>query len=131
VDAVELRGAFSNATRRKILQMLVERSMYQSEIVRKLGLREQAVVRHLKMLEELGLITSWTQYNPNGPARRYYSISKELGFLKELDSGKLDNELLSIFLRDCLTGPQALRQELERLRALEIYIEKLLERLGD
>ncbi|MGC8601064.1 MAG: ArsR/SmtB family transcription factor [Thermoprotei archaeon] len=128
---MKLRGAFSNATRRKILQMLVERSMYQSEIVRKLGLREQAVVRHLKMLEELGLITSWTQYNPNGPARRYYSISEELGFLKELDSGKLDNELLSIFLRDCLTGPQALRQELERLRALEIYIEKLLERLGD
>ncbi len=64
--------AFNNRTRRKILEMLLQHSMYQTQIVRKLGIREQAVVRHLKVLEELGMITSWTEQSPSGPARRYF-----------------------------------------------------------
>lgn len=125
-DAME---AFNNPTRRKILQMLLRHSMYQTQIVKELGIREQAVVRHLKVLEELGMITSWTKQSPSGPARRYYSISDDFTFLKELDEEELEDDLFSIFLRDCLTGPDALRRELERLKKLESRINTLLEKL--
>ncbi len=125
----DVMEAFNNPTRRKILQMLLRHSMYQTQIVKELGIREQAVVRHLKVLEELGMITSWTKQSPSGPARRYYSISDDFTFLKELDEEELEDDLFSIFLRDCLTGPDALRRELERLKKLESHINTLLEKL--
>lgn len=125
----DVMEALSNPTRRKILGMLLQHSMYQTQIVKELGIREQAVVRHLRVLEELGMITSWTEQSPSGPARRYYSISDDLAFLRELDQEELEDDLFSIFLRDCLTGPDALRRELERLKKLEKQISRLLEAL--
>ncbi len=122
--------AFNNRTRRKIIEMLLQHSMYQTQIVRELGIREQAVVRHLRVLEELGMVTSWTEQSPNGPARRYYSISDSFAFLRELNQEELEDDLFSIFLRDCLTGPDALKRELERLKKLEKHINRLLEALN-
>lgn len=118
----------ANRTRNRIIRLLMKQAMYQSQLVRELGIREQAAVRHLKSLEDAGLLKSWVQPSPDGAPRRYYTISDELALLRDLFQ-ELDANAYLIMaetLRCYLEGPEALRQELELLKKAEKAVASLL-----
>jgi len=127
-DIIEI---VSSITKRRIITSLISGAKYQSELVKEIGIRQQALVRHLADLEELGIIKSWTEANQGGAARRYYDLSQDALLLREMvRDDDLSDEFFTIFLRDCLEGPDALKEELNRIRRLERKLNKLIEGLG-
>jgi DNA-binding transcriptional ArsR family regulator len=68
----------ADATRRRILDLLVQGERPVSELVELLALRQPAVSKHLKVLREAGLVRSRTDAQ-----RRMYRISPEP--LREVD----------------------------------------------
>lgn len=75
---MKLLNILGNETRLRILQMLAHEPMYVSEIAKTLAVGQQAVIRHLQELEEMGLITSYRGESNRGPDRKYYQIQRSI-----------------------------------------------------
>jgi len=70
-----------NRTRRKILVLLAQRPRFVSELSEISGIQRKAIIEHLNLLEECGLVRSITKRVEKGRPRKYYEINSEL-FLK-------------------------------------------------
>jgi predicted transcriptional regulator len=68
-----------NETRRRILTLLSQEPHYISEIAKKLEVTQPAILKHLSILEEAGLIESFREDSPLGAARKYYRICDTVG----------------------------------------------------
>ncbi len=75
-DTDQIFLALKSGTRRKILAMLASEPMYLSQLAFKLELGQQAIFRHLQLLETAGLLESDFQDAGQGAPRRYYSIAR-------------------------------------------------------
>ena len=66
-----------NGTRRKILTVLSEEPMYFNQLAKKIGIGQQAVLRHLQSLEDIGLIETYAEKSDFGaPDRKYYRLNE-------------------------------------------------------
>jgi len=74
MEPSEFLDILGNENRRKILALLADRPYYVSEISTRLGVAPKAVIGHLSLLENSGLIEN----NTDDQRRKYYSISKSL-----------------------------------------------------
>jgi ArsR family transcriptional regulator len=68
--------ALKSETRRKILAMLASEPMYLTQLAFNLNLGQQAIFRHLQLLEEAGLLDSDFKDAGQGAPRRYYQIAR-------------------------------------------------------
>lgn len=68
--------ALKSETRRKILSMLASEPMYLTQLAFNLKLGQQAIFRHLQLLEESGLLDSDFKDAGQGAPRRYYQIAR-------------------------------------------------------
>ena len=68
--------ALKSNTRRKILSMLASEPMYLTQLAFSLKLGQQAIFRHLQLLEEAGLLDSDFKDAGQGAPRRYYQIAR-------------------------------------------------------
>lgn len=68
--------ALKSETRRKILEMLASEPMYLTQLSYQLDLGQQAIFRHLQLLEEAGLLESNFKDAGQGAPRRYYHIAR-------------------------------------------------------
>ncbi|NPE09101.1 MAG: ArsR family transcriptional regulator [Asgard group archaeon] len=68
--------ALKSDTRRKILSMLASEPMYLTQLAFNLNLGQQAIFRHLQLLEESGLLDSDFKDAGQGAPRRYYQIAR-------------------------------------------------------
>ena len=68
--------ALKSQTRRKILNMLASEPMYLTQIAFNLELGQQAIFRHLQLLEESGILESDFKDSGQGAPRRYYQIAR-------------------------------------------------------
>jgi ArsR family transcriptional regulator len=67
-----------NSTRRKILTTLSKEPMYFNQLSKQIGVGQQAILRHVRSLEESGLISSYVEKsNLAAPDRRYYKLKSE------------------------------------------------------
>ncbi|AEH23881.1 ArsR/SmtB family transcription factor [Pyrococcus yayanosii] len=73
-----LLDVLGNETRRKILLLLTKRPYFVSELSQELGVGQKAVLEHLRMLEEAGLVESRIEKIPRGRPRKYYMIKRGL-----------------------------------------------------
>ena len=65
-----------NDTRRKILTVLSEEPMYFNQLAKKIGIGQQAILRHLQALEDIGLIETYAEKSNFGaPDRKYYRVN--------------------------------------------------------
>ena len=65
-----------NNTRRKILAILAQEPMYFNQLAKEIGIGQQAILRHMKTLEEMGLVESYTEKsNLGAPDRKYYRLN--------------------------------------------------------
>src|SRR6476646_6694462 len=69
----------SNGTRRKILSILAEEPMYFNQIARKVHVGQQAILRHMEILEKNGIIETYQEKSTLGaPNRKYYKLRKSI-----------------------------------------------------
>ena len=73
-ELMRLLEILGNETRIRILKSLSREPMYVSEISNLLRVGQQAILRHLRELEELGIIESYKGESIRGPDRKYYKI---------------------------------------------------------
>lgn len=79
-ELIGVTRALSDRNRIKIIKALQHRSMFVSELQRSLGIAQPTVSKHLRVLEEAGLVTShrqgtWVRYYITEGARNPYASS--------------------------------------------------------
>ncbi|MBM3897901.1 MAG: helix-turn-helix domain-containing protein [Thaumarchaeota archaeon] len=75
----KLLDILGNETRRRILEVLADEPKYFIQLSRELGVSQQAVLKHLTLLEDAGLITSFRAKSElAAPDRKYYRLNRSL-----------------------------------------------------
>jgi ArsR family transcriptional regulator len=65
-----------NSTRRRILFLLSKEPLYFNQLSKIIGIGQQSILRHMKILEDSGLIETYTQEsNLGAPDRKYYRLA--------------------------------------------------------
>lgn len=97
-DFIKVTKALSDPNRVKIIKMLQQRAMFVSEMQAALGISQPAVSKHLKVLENAGLVTfhkerTWVSYRVTNGTSSPYAASI-LGNLRHwLENGPEMTEL--------------------------------------
>lgn len=75
-DSNPILDIIGNHTRRKILAALSREPMYFNQLAKEIGTGQQAILRHMKALEDIGLIESYAEKsNLGAPNRKYYRLN--------------------------------------------------------
>jgi len=75
----KLLDILGNETRRRILGKLADEPKYFIQLSKELGVSQQAVLKHLILLEDAGMITSFrTKSELAAPDRKYYRLNTSL-----------------------------------------------------
>jgi len=98
-------SVLSNPMRREILSRLVMETHYPLQLAREMNTSQQAVMKHLAVLEKHGLVESHEEpSDAGGPPRKAYSATKQLSI--RIDIGpNLFNAKMSNFDPDEEPGP--------------------------
>ena len=65
-----------NSTRRRILLLLAKEPLYFNQLSKIIAIGQQSILRHMKILEDSGLIDTYTQEsNLGAPDRKYYRLA--------------------------------------------------------
>ncbi len=71
-----LLDVLGNDTRRRILQLLADEPRYFIQLSKDLGVSQQAVLKHLEILERHGFVTSYSeQSSMPAPKRKYFQLN--------------------------------------------------------
>ncbi len=72
----------SSSTRRKIVRLLVRRPAYLLEMNKKLGISQQALLKHLREMERRGIVETFNEESSyNAPPRKYYKLRDGLAWI--------------------------------------------------
>jgi ArsR family transcriptional regulator len=75
-DTNVLLDVLGNETRRKILNLISHEPMYFNQLAKEIRTGQQAILRHVKILEDTGLIKSYAERSDLGaPDRKYYRVN--------------------------------------------------------
>jgi predicted transcriptional regulator len=75
-DTNVLLDVLGNETRRRILNLISHEPMYFNQLAKEIQTGQQAILRHMKILEETGLIESYAERSDLGaPDRKYYRVN--------------------------------------------------------
>ncbi len=134
IDAI-LR-AIENHTRREILRMLVEGRQYALQIARELRTSQQAVMKHLDMLENRKIIKrAGEERSERGAPRKMYEVSKSFSLFVDFAPGIFDireYNIDKVSIDDVLDEfrgmdyGEALRRIEREIRELEVRRLKLI-----
>lgn len=76
LDSETILDILGNDTRRKILSVLSEEPMYFNQLAKEINIGQQAILRHLQALEDIGLIETYAEKSKFGaPDRKYYRLN--------------------------------------------------------
>ena len=96
-DLKILLDVIGSSTRARILQLIAERPFYLSEIARTLNIGQQAIIRHMRKLEESGLVDSYKEdARQSRIPRSYYTISKDTNIIVRLTNNGLTIEEIKV-----------------------------------
>ena len=89
-----LLSVIENPTRRRILEALVREPHYPLQLSRELGLSQQGIMKHLRMLEELDMVRSFTEESDQGgPSRRRYFPTTGFTIVVDIGPGLFNTEV--------------------------------------
>jgi len=128
-----------NPLRRRILQKLALEARYTLELSKELGVSQQAICKHLRLLEEAGLVSSHIQKSSCGPPRlyytptRHYSISIAFGpsmFEASVEEYR-NNEVRTVMrnMEDMLSEIPSLNEKIDALERVVEETERELDML--
>ncbi|HLF07677.1 MAG TPA: helix-turn-helix domain-containing protein [Thermoplasmata archaeon] len=86
-----------NPLRRRILEHLVREAHYPLQLSRELRVSQQAIIKHLKVLEEFGMVESSEEASDlGGPPRRVYLSTRHFSLHIDLGSASLESGMQSL-----------------------------------
>ena len=95
-DVDEMLSLLENKARRGILERLVREPHYAYQLAEQIGVSQQAITKHLVLLEKAEMIHSEKVPSTKGPAKRIYSVQKSFSIRIDLgpDLFKLEQRQL-------------------------------------
>ncbi len=85
VDIDDALSVFQNKARRDILERLVREPHYPLQIANQIGISQQAVMKHLKFLENKGFVVRYqVASNKGGPPKNIYSVQESISIRIDL-----------------------------------------------
>jgi len=132
----ELLYILGNPTRREILQMLAERTSYVSEIAEELDVGQKAILEHLQLMEEAGILEPRYEKIEKGRPRKYFAISRNFVLEINLHSNHFDVNIQTteIYGRDAEEREiidRALLEDFPRIKKIVSRLEKIESSGGD
>ncbi|MDD4497117.1 MAG: ArsR family transcriptional regulator [Methanosarcinaceae archaeon] len=107
MDPAKLLDILGNENRRKIIQLLANRPCYVSEISGRLGVGPKAVINHLSLLEQAGLI----EFSVDEQRRKYFNIANNMRLVVSVSPYSYSVSLHDILLE---SGPEKKLAEKKR-----------------
>jgi len=96
VELDELLSVIENPARRRILEALVREPHYPLQLSKELGMSQQAVMKHLKVLEAYGLVRSFPEQSDlGGPMRKKYYPAVNFTIVVDVGPNLFSAELIS------------------------------------
>ena len=133
-----LLSIIENPTRRRILQTLVREPHYPLQLSKELKISQQAVIKHLKVLEESDLVSCYFEESDlGGPRRKIYIPTMKFTLIVDVGSGYFNAELLNLDRRGRGDSPEAFEHEsieeigleVKRLRDIISHADNELEEI--
>ena len=139
MEVEELLYVLGNPTRRRILKLLSQEPKYLIQLSKELDVSQQAILKHITVLERFGLISSYEEKGElPAPPRKYYTLSKGFSITVDLSPRLADFEFWEVSPQPEIPGRfKHLRREIERLEACKSLEEasqlcrKLLGRIDE
>jgi predicted transcriptional regulator len=75
-----------NPTRRDIIKRLSEKPNYPLQLAKDLSLGQQLVAKHLRVMEDAGMVTSSVESSPYGPKRKIYTLNKNVSITLDVST---------------------------------------------
>jgi predicted transcriptional regulator len=128
-----LLSVIENPTRRRILEALVREPHYSLQLSKELGLSQQAIMKHMKVLEGCDLVRSYSEESDQGgPARKLYVPTTKFTITVDFGPGLFSADIIRLALgqmsNSILDMHQAFaRPEQEKMGDLAKVHERILE----
>ena len=130
-DLDSVLSVIENPARRQILEALVREPHYPLQLSKELGISQQAIVKHLKVLEENGLVESYTEKSDlKGPQRRKYHPIQTFSIVVDIGPNLFNAELISREQVEETLIEESESQDVSKLRGRMKKIEDELDMLN-
>jgi predicted transcriptional regulator len=96
-DLDMLLSVIENPTRRRILEALVREPHYPLQLSRELGMSQQAIMKHLKVLEDYSLVRCFPEESDQGgPSRKIYVPTTKFTIIVDFGPGLFDTTFVKL-----------------------------------
>jgi len=120
-----LLAAIGNPTRRRILRKLVKETHYPLQLSKELSVSQQAIMKHLKVLEDSDLVTSVFRDSETGPPRKCYVATKRFTLVIDL-SPEIFSEDLRFHDREEIIEAESDSQSLREAENLRVKLAEFM-----
>ncbi len=98
-DLDTLLSVIENPTRRRILEALVREPHYSLQLSKELGMSQQAIMKHMKVLEESELVRSYPEESDQGgPTRKLYVPTTKFTIIVDFGPGLFNTAIIRLAL---------------------------------
>ena len=98
-DLDTLLSVIEHPTRRRILEALVREPHYSLQLSKELGMSQQAIMKHMKVLEECDLVRSYQgESDQGGPARKLYVPTTKFTITVDFGPGLFSTDIIRLAL---------------------------------
>lgn len=118
VEFDRLLTILENPVRRRIIQRLSQEPSYPLELAGQIGVHQQLVAKHLKVMEEAELVEASRESSPYGPDRRMYGLTKSMSVTIDFSPELYGTHMLSF-------EDASLRPRHEEAREFEERVNRL------
>lgn len=128
IELDALLSVIENPARRRILEALVREPHYPLQLSKELGMSQQAVIKHLKVLEVQGLVKSYHEVSDlGGPMRHKYYPSLNFTIVVDVGPNIFNAELVK---REHVASPENDVRD-GGLESNDARLRELRERMAD
>ena len=126
-DLDMLLSVIENPTRRRILEAIVREPHYPLQLSRELGMSQQAIMKHLKVLEDYALVRSFPeQSDQGGPSRKIYIPTTKFTIIVDFGPGLFDTTFVKLAM-EAMQWPRLSNRQYEGPEELPDIGEKVLQ----
>ncbi|MBE6527921.1 MAG: ArsR family transcriptional regulator [Thermoplasmata archaeon] len=93
-DIDELLSIIENPTRRRILEYLTREPSYPLQLSKDLGISQQAVMKNLALMEQMGMLMSYPEVSNKGPSRTVYVPKSQFTLMIDLHDNMFTARLI-------------------------------------
>lgn len=126
IDLDTLLAIIGNPTRRHILRKLVKEDHYPLQLSKELSISQQAIMKHLKVLEDAELVKSFFRKSDAGPPRKFYVATKNLTIVIDMSPEQFNEEVRFHDINDVVIQAESDSQALRNAENLRVKLAEFM-----